>query len=238
MTEAIEITDSNLIFGDLFYGLIDEIGIYDKALNYTEVQNHFKQFAPIIIFNVNSSEIAYNSAKITWDTNVPGDSVIRFGTTTPPTNMVSNLSRDTSHTITLTGLSTKTTYYYEVQSTDEYGNSIIDNNGGRYFTFTTQNQPPNIPRLPNPRNRKTNVKIDQILRWVGGDEEGDIITYDVYLDTTNPPTTIVNASQPEEFYDPDLDYGTTYYWQIIAWDNYGASTVGPVWTFSTKSEHP
>ena len=27
-----------------------------------------------------------------------------------------------------------------------------------------------------------------------------------------------------------------YYWQIVAWDSNGASTVGPLWDFTTASE--
>jgi hypothetical protein len=30
-----------------------------------------------------------------------------------------------------------------------------------------------------------------------------------------------------------LNYLTTYYWKIVAWDNHGASAVGPVWHFTT-----
>jgi len=41
LTEPIKITKNDLIFGDLIYGLIDEIAIFDRALTYKEVQNHF-----------------------------------------------------------------------------------------------------------------------------------------------------------------------------------------------------
>jgi len=238
LTEAINITDSNLIFGDIFYGLIDEVAIYDKVLSSLEVYEHFKQFAPIIISNVNSSDVTYNSAEITWDTNVPGNSLVRYGTTTPPTNTESDVSMNTSHSITLTSLASSITYYYQVESTDQDGITIIDNNGGRYYTFTTENRAPNVPRFPNPRDGKKNIKTTVVLSWFGGDKDGDDVTYDVYLDdTTNPPATKVSANQSFQLYDPDpdLNSGTTYYWQIIAWDSYGASTAGPIWSFITKS---
>lgn len=236
LTEAINITDSNLIFGNLFYGLIDEVTIYNKVLSSLEVYEHFTQFAPIMISNVSSSDITYNSAKITWDTNVPGNSLVRYDTTTSPTNTESDVSMVTSHSITLTSLLPSTTYYYEVESTDQDGITIIDNNGGRCYTFTTENRAPNEPRLPNPGDGKKNIKTTVVLSWVGGDEDGDDVTYDVYLDITNPPATKVSANQSFQFYDPDpdLNSGTTYYWQIIAWDSYGASTAGPIWSFITK----
>jgi hypothetical protein len=236
LTEAIKITDSNLIFGDLFYGLIDEVAIYDRALSYLEVQDHFKQYAPIIISNVNTSEINYNSAIITWDSNVDGTSLVRYGTTTPPTNTVSNVTMVTNHLILLESLLSKTIYYYEVESTDEFGNTVIDNNGGRYYSFKTQNTPPNVPRAPKPTDGRKNVKTTTILSWIGGDDDGDDVFYDVYLDTINPPITIVKANQSAQIYDPDFDLSssTTYYWKIIAWDMEGASTAGPIWYFITK----
>jgi hypothetical protein len=236
LTVPINTTNSNLIIGDLFYGLIDEVGIYNYVLSDQEVYEHFKQFAPIIISNVISSEITYNSAKITWDTNIAGDSVVRYGTTIPPTNTESDASMVTSHSIILTNLLASTTYYYQVESTEEDGITIIDNNGGRYYTFTTENRAPNVPRLPKPNDGRKNVKTTVTLSWIGGDEDGDIVTYDVYLEANNPnPTTKVSANQSSEFYnpDPDLNYQTTYYWQIIAWDDKGASTAGPIWSFKT-----
>jgi hypothetical protein len=236
LTEKINITSSNLIIGDIFYGLIDEVAIYDKVLTGQEVYERFREFSPIIISNVNTSDISYNSAKITWETNTLSDSIIRYGTTTPPTTTELDSTMVKSHSITLTGLLASTTYYYEVQSSDQDGVTIIDNNGGRYYTFTTENRPPNEPRLPNPSNGRKNVKITADLSWVGGDEDGDPVTYDVYLRTTNPPLTKVSANQSAQTYspDPDLNNNTKYYWKIIAWDNFGASTEGPIWFFTTR----
>jgi len=42
---------------------------------------------------------------------------------------------------------------------------------------------------------------------------------------------------PDTTYDPGtLEYETTYYWQIIATDEYDASTDGPIWHFTTEEE--
>jgi flagellin-like protein len=41
LSETIKITDSNLLFGDLFFGLIDEIAIHDKALDLDEIRIHY-----------------------------------------------------------------------------------------------------------------------------------------------------------------------------------------------------
>ena len=58
-------------------------------------------------------------------------------------------------------------------------------------------------------------------------------TYDVYFGTVSPPPKVV-SNQSETTYDPGtMDYGTKYYWQIVAWDSYGLSTEGPIWEFIT-----
>lgn len=41
LTDPIKITDSKLIFGDLFYGYIDEIAISDRTLTQEEIGKHF-----------------------------------------------------------------------------------------------------------------------------------------------------------------------------------------------------
>jgi len=235
LTERIKITNSNLIFGDLFYGLIDEVAIYDKILSSQEIINRFEELAPIIISGVNSEEVTYTSAKIIWDTNGPSDSLVRYDSTVPPTNIVLDTARLTSHSITLLGLPSKTKFYYEIESTSQDGNKIVDNNGGRYYTFTTENLEPNEPGLSNPSNEENYIETTVVLKWIGGDEDGDDVTYDVYLGTTYPPVTLVSAYQTEEYYkpDPSLNPSITYYWRIIAWDSQGAFTTGPIWSFTT-----
>ena len=137
----------DLFFGYLFYGFLDEIAIFDRALSPEEIEYHFENpgvfdyepsIPPILsISNIISSEISYNSAKITWDTDKPSTSLVRYGTTTPPTDIKSDSSLVTSHSIILTGLLPDQTYYYEVESTYD-GNTITDNNNGIYYMFITK----------------------------------------------------------------------------------------------------
>jgi len=104
--------------------------------------------------------------------------------------------------------------------------------------FTNTNTPPYQPSNPIPAHTATGVGLSADLSWTGGDPDvGDTVTYDVYFGTTNPPTTNVSDNQSGTSYNPGtLGYSTPYYWQIIAWDNHGASTDGPIWSFTTESE--
>lgn len=98
----------------------------------------------------------------------------------------------------------------------------------------TENVPPHQPSNPIPANGAANIDLNANLYWTGGDPNpGDQVTYDVYFGTTNPPP-LVNSGQTQTNYNPGtMQYGTTYYWKIIAFDNHGESTEGPVWSFTT-----
>jgi alkaline phosphatase len=99
---------------------------------------------PPVISAVTSSDITQSGATITWTTDEASDSVVRYGTTTDLGSEASNAAMVTSHSVTLTDLTAETTYYYEVQSTDSADNTATNNNGGQYFTFTTQ-APDTVP---------------------------------------------------------------------------------------------
>jgi hypothetical protein len=89
------------------------------------------------ISNVVVLDYTSTTATIFWTTNTSSDSVVRYGTTTPPSQVESDSSDVTTHFIYLTGLTSGTTYYFEVESTDVSGTST-DDNGGAYYSFTTE----------------------------------------------------------------------------------------------------
>jgi predicted secreted protein len=102
-----------------------------------------------------------------------------------------------------------------------------------------QNSAPNIPSNPSPVNQATDGSINAQLSWSGGDPDaGNIVTYDVYFGTSpTGPMAIVSHNQTGTTYAPGtLVYNTTYYWKIVATDNHGASTPGPMWDFTTMQE--
>lgn len=96
------------------------------------------------------------------------------------------------------------------------------------------NRAPNTPSNPSPGDMADGVVIDTALSWIGGDPDiVDIVTYDIYFGTDIAPPKMVSKQSSTSFNPGTLSYDTTYYWQIIAWDNYGASTPGPIWSFKT-----
>ena len=73
---------------------------------------------------VNAVPGGSDNAVITWTTDEPADSLVQYGTTPDMLNLSSAIGAlVTSHSITLSGLSSDTTYYYRVTSKDAENNS-------------------------------------------------------------------------------------------------------------------
>ncbi len=95
---------------------------------------------------------------------------------------------------------------------------------------------PGTPDNPIPQNNAQNIAPEQMLSWTFGSNTS---AYDLKLGTspenmqllvTNQATTNPTAS----FSPQNLNFNTTYYWQVIAKDENGQSTPGPVWNFKTE----
>jgi hypothetical protein len=103
------------------------------------------------------------------------------------------------------------------------------------------NDPPNPPSNPSPDDGATDVDVDAALSWECSDPDGDDLVYDVYFEANDPtPDELVSYHQSQTYYNPpgQIEYNTNYYWQIVAEDEYGATTNGPIWSFTTRINNP
>ncbi|HHH80151.1 MAG TPA: hypothetical protein ENL13_04545 [Thermoplasmatales archaeon] len=126
-------------------------------------------------------------------------------------------------------------YNVRVKAEDTHG-SQSEFSPGLQVEILSSNSPPYPPNNPFPMNGSEDISIDSVLTWDGGDPDpGDQVTYDVYFDTSTPPSKVV-SNQTANVYKPILKPETTYYWRIVAWDNHNTSTSGPIWVFTTGME--
>ncbi len=131
-------------------------------------------------------------------------------------------------------LGISTLYYWQVVPQDEHGRT----NPGTVWSFetgTSTNRPPYVPWSPSPPDGVTDQSLEANLAWIGGDPDGDAVTYDVYFEADDgTPDVQVCATVPITACDPGvLLANTQYYWQVVAQDEEQAGTVGPVWLFTT-----
>jgi M6 family metalloprotease-like protein len=101
---------------------------------------------------------------------------------------------------------------------------------------TASNSPPYEPTDPSPTDGALDQEPDVDPSWTGGDPDpGNTVTYDVYLEANDGlPDVLVCDDVDTAVCDPGmLEYGTNYYWYVVATDNHGESTSSDVWQFAT-----
>jgi hypothetical protein len=162
----------------------------------------------------------------------PGDIVaywVYFGTSNPPPLLSINQTETSFDPGTLASF---TTYYWRIKSWDDQGLSTL----GPLWHFKTKyyNRPPYEPNNPDPMDNAIQVPINTDLCWTGGDpDNGDTVKYDVYFGTSLPLMKIKSNITGTTCFINDLNYSQEYLWQVVAWDNNGGRTPGPLWSFTT-----
>jgi PKD repeat protein len=136
----------------------------------------------------------------------------------------------------------ETTHQYSEEGNYSVNLTVTDDDNFTAFVVKSivvvENQPPYKPGHEVPVNNSHGISTNINLSWDGGDPDGDPVTYDVYFGTKSPPPQ-VSENQSDTMYSPGtLISFTNYYWKIVAWDNHGASTVGPLWCFKTIGPGP
>jgi hypothetical protein len=67
-------------------------------------------------------------------------------------------------------------------------------------------------------------------------EDPNRVTFDVFLDTADPPSARVCGDvETQTCRVGPLDFCARYYWQVVAKNACGETTAGPVWSFRTES---
>lgn len=91
---------------------------------------------------------------------------------------------------------------------------------------------------PTPIDASIDNSIAPLFSWLGGCESGYLFN----LGTDNPPSNILQSVEilGDTFYDLSMLLlpNTTYYWQVIPFNNTDSAEDCPVWSFSTNDGTP
>ncbi|RLF39013.1 MAG: hypothetical protein DRN12_07565, partial [Thermoplasmata archaeon] len=139
-------------------------------------------------------------------------------------------------------------YWHDYEGNDTDGDDLGDTmlpyncsgnimNGGDWHPLLMPtNHPPAVPSVLTPSDGATGVELNVTLQWQCYDLDGDALSYDVYFGLSSSllekkASNITSASYSIS----NLQYSTTYYWRIVAWDENGAKSTSPIWSFTTKA---
>jgi hypothetical protein len=89
------------------------------------------------ISDVHATSIGEAGATLAWNSTAPSNSKVYYGPSPALGNQAMVASLVLSHSVQLTGLSPNALYYYDVESLDNQGNGVRDDNGGLHYTFST-----------------------------------------------------------------------------------------------------
>jgi hypothetical protein len=88
--------------------------------------------------------------------------------------------------------------------------------------------------LKSPANESVIDVTEVVLSWEGEDDDGDELTFDVYLDETAETLTRIADDREQDSLELfDLVDGTTYYWKVVASDGTD-ETDSKVWSFTVE----
>jgi hypothetical protein len=100
-----------------------------------------------------------------------------------------------------------------------------------------ENQAPSNFNLINVADGATNVDLEPAFSWNAAiDPDGDAVSYDLYLGTSNPPTTLAGSNLNTTTYTPqdNLDFEASYYWKVVAKDGNQNKTETGVASFTIR----
>lgn len=142
---------------------------------------------------------------------------------------VSLVATTSSMSHVLEGLSPETTYYWKVVATWGRGKTVDSG----IWTFETTKRP-EVPNSPEPSDKATSVATTPTLAWRCTDPDGDRLSFDIYFGSNGSMQLVETGWKRTEYTPPaELEPDTEYFWQVVAKDEKGAVTEGPVWRFRT-----
>ncbi len=179
-----------------------------------------------------------SSVTLSWGASAGATSYQYCYDTTNDNACANWISNGTSTSKLLSGLSLKTTYYWQVRAINAFGNTYANGSPTAFWSFRTLD-PPGVFSKVSPDHGGNGVSLSTTLSWTSSPFASFYqYCYDLINDNqcnrtwTNTPATSVNIS--------NLGTNTTYYWEVRA-INAAGTTYADVanWgSFTTTSTLP
>ena len=154
------------------------------------------------------------------------------------TNLISNSTQTISTRSTTFGITLEKgqPYSWKVISSNNQTNVQVMSQTWLFYNAGSETTYPPFPaQILAPLSgsiAKPDANGEILLRWMGADVDLDIDSYEVFLDTTTPPTSsigIVDSGVQELAV--TVDPATAYFWKIITTDEEGNQSDSGVYSF-------
>ena len=185
----------------------------------------------------NLSENQSDGIVLRWAAGDPDNDLLNFDVlfAAQGSEMKIVATRQTASSFRVSGLLPYKVYFWQIISRDIY-EAVMVSPIWQFKTGDLSNFAPYQPALPVPEDLSVNQLPATLCTWSGGDPDADdIITYSFLLGTDQKSLLLESKTRQTSMQLNSLVLGKTYYWQILAADNRGKETAGPVWRFTVHA---
>src|SRR5277367_3306902 len=185
------------------------------------------------ISGVASSNITTSSATITWTTNTNTSSQVNYGTTAAyGQKSALNSTLATSHSVTLSGLTSSTLYHYQAVSVDGSGNQVASAD----FTFTTSATIP-LPTISGVASSNITTSSATIT-WTTNTNTSSQVNYGTTAAYGQKSALNSTLATSHSVTLSGLTVSTLYHYQVVSVDGSGNQVVSADFTFTTTATTP
>lgn len=195
---------------------------------------------PILVSPSDKSLCTDNEVIFQWNASTdPNNDLIKYEFQLATDNTFKKIVKseeNVTKTISLV-LDKSKAYYWRVKAVDEKG---LSREYSQVFSFYTEgdavtNHLPFLPTIVEPNLNNNLSDLNTTLKWEASDvDASDVLSYDVYLGTSNPPTIKVGDNLTSPSLKVNLEAFKNYFWKVIVRDNKGGEIMGQVWNFKTN----
>jgi hypothetical protein len=160
---------------------------------------------------------SHDRATIQWTTNEGATTEIRYGTHADSLNLtLIDQAITTNHSVTITGLSASTTYFYKALSTDASGNGPTQSQTRSFATTATADtSPPVITNVRASTVAKVDGTVSITLTWSTDKLSTSFVDFDTLSNLSTHQTTGDNTGKASHTVTiTGLKLNTTYYYRV------------------------
>jgi hypothetical protein len=196
---------------------------------------------PTLVIPTDNKLCVNNTVNFQWNASKDNNKdVVTYQIQVAKDNAFSQIAKTVEITTNNTDivLEKNTVYYWRIKATDSKGLSSPFSATFKLYTSgeAVVNHLPFAPELIEPALNTSLSTTTATLKWKASDVDAtDVLTYDVYFGTANPPTAKVTENANSTSFDvTTLEATKEYFWKVVVKDNKGGETIGQIWKFKTN----